>query len=166
MAKRAPWDEKPFRPLDVSILNSVVKHVPDPGRSVALPEGTQKLIQSASVSSIRNQQISEARIVPLAPVVQRLDQEKRILFTRDETQAIDRLVSNLAVRFRTQVKVSHVMRALSTLMLNAEGQIDQRAGEHGLLNRPPNGDFSALQEFEREIARIIASGIRDAGPLR
>ena len=27
MAKRAPDGEKPFRPLDVSVLNSVVQHV-------------------------------------------------------------------------------------------------------------------------------------------
>ena len=46
-------------------------------------------------------------------VVEKFDQEKRILFTRPESQAIDRLVVSLATRLNSQVKVSHVIRASS-----------------------------------------------------
>jgi hypothetical protein len=99
-------------------------------------------------------------------LVEKFDHEKRILFTRGETQAIDRLVTSLAARLNAQVKVSHVIRALVALLLHSEAEIDKRAGEAGPLVRPPNGDALALQRFEREIARIVASGMRDAGPLR
>jgi hypothetical protein len=98
--------------------------------------------------------------------VEKFDQEKRILFTRAESQAIDRLVTSLALRTNAQVKVSHVVRALITLLLNAEAEVDRRAGESGPLIRPPNGDAKALQRFERDIARIIASALRDAAPLK
>jgi hypothetical protein len=102
----------------------------------------------------------------LQPLVEKFDQEKRILFTRPETQALDRLVNSLATRLNAQVKVSHVVRALVTLLLNAEGELDRRAGEAGPLVRPPNGDSQALQRFERDIAKVIGSAMRDAGPLR
>lgn len=161
MAKRAPLDEKPFRPLDVSILSSVVQHAPkargaevqSPRRIVERPEPTGSLRIAAPVAAT-------------GPVIARLDQEKRILFTREEAQALDRLINNLAVRVRAQVKTSHVLRALTTLLLHAEPQIDQRAGERGTLVRPSNGDFTALQQFEREIALILSHALRDAGPLR
>jgi hypothetical protein len=99
-------------------------------------------------------------------LVEKFDQEKRILFTRGETQAVDRLVTSLAARLNTQVKVSHVIRALVSLLLHADAEIDKRAGEAGPLVRPPNGDALALQRFELEIAKIIAAGLRDAGPVR
>ena len=51
--------------------------------------------------------------------------EKRILFTRPESQAIDRLVVSLGTRLNAQVKVSHVVRALVGLMLPAESEIDR-----------------------------------------
>jgi hypothetical protein len=166
MAKRTPLDEKPFRPLDVTILSSVIKHVPEnrglASASAAVAEA--KVIDLVSVpGGIRQGSGREMGEPHVAPVAQRLDQEKRVLYTREETHAIDRLVNNLAVRLNAQVKVSHVLRALTTLLLHAEGQIDKRAGEQGPLARPPNGDFAALQRFERAIACILASAIRDAG---
>lgn len=89
-----------------------------------------------------------------------------MLLTRAEAASLDRLVSSLAGRLNTQVKLSHVLRALVTLVLNAESEVDKRAGETHGLSRPANGDPKALQRFEREIAKVLASAIRDAGPLR
>jgi len=51
-------------------------------------------------------------------------------------------------------------------LLHAEGELDKRAGDAGPLSRPANGDAQALQRFEREIAKIVAAALRDAGPLR
>ena len=156
MARRSPVDEKPFRPLDVSILSAVVKHVP-------VTPSPPPMTHPEPVMQLRRE--AELRTVPHAvPVLTRLDQEKRILFTRSETQAIDRLINTLSVRLNAQIKVSHIIRALTTLLLHAESQVHQRAGERGPLTRPPNGDFSALQRFEREIASVLSEAIRDAGP--
>jgi hypothetical protein len=163
MARRSPVDEKPFRPLDVSILNAVVKHVPTANDSSA-PTPTP-IGRPEPVSSVRRE--AEIRIVPnAAPVLERLDQEKRILFTRAETQAIDRLINNLSGRLNAQIKASHIVRALTAILLNAENQLHQRASERGPLRRPPNGDFAALQRFERDIALLLSEAIRDAGNPR
>jgi hypothetical protein len=99
-------------------------------------------------------------------LVEKFDQEKRMLLTRSESAALDRLVGSLAGRLNTQVKLSHVLRSLVSLLLNAEAEVDKRAGETGGLIRPPNGDGNALQKFEKEIARVLGAAIRDAGPLR
>lgn len=155
MAKRSPVDEKPFRPLDVSVLSAVVNHRTAPAERVG-----ETIEEPAPVVAPRVESAGRIAEVTSGP---RLDHEKRVLFTREETQALDRLVTQLAHRLRTQVKASHVLRAVSSLLLSAEAQIDQRAGERGALVRPPNGDFGALQKFEREIAHILAHGLRDAG---
>ncbi len=153
MARRSPVDEKPFRPLDVSALKAVIRH--RPGEA----DGETRVVDlapSPAAPPAEPQERSAAQ-----PVNRRL--EKRVLFTHEETQAIDRLVSQLANRLRTQVKASHVLRAMSSLLIAAEAQIGQRAEVRGTLVRPANGDFSALQRFEREIAQILAHGLRDAG---
>lgn len=159
MAKRSPVDEEPFRPLNAAILNAVVNHAPD-AKQVRL-DPPRRL---EPVSAARGE--TEVRVLPRsAPPMARLDQEKRVLFTRAEAQVVERLINNLSSRLHTQVKASHIMRALTVLLLNAESQVYQRAGERGPLTRPPNGDFTALQQFERAIAAMLADAIRDAGPL-
>lgn len=183
MAKRAPVDEQPYRPLlDPSVLSAAIAQ-PAPPRAPPAAEparqAAQKIVELSRPDAARRDEPAERAREPSdqAPVpgraaaafpdyVEKFDQEKRILFTRAESQAIDRLVTSLALRTNTQVKVSHVVRALVALLLNAEAEIDRRAGESSALVRPPNGDAKALQRFEREIARVLGAGIRDAGPLK
>ncbi len=182
MAKRAPQDEQPYRPLldpsvvsaaltkptasteavapePVALQHKIVEFAPrEADKPMDPPHGSRPLFQPID-------EPARPRAV-LQTYAEKLDQEKRILFTRQESRALDRLVTALATRLNAQVKVSHVMRALALLILNAEGEVDKRAGETGPLVRPPNGDVRALQRFEREIARIIGAALRDAGPLK
>ena len=187
MAKRAAPDEKPYRPLlDADLVSAALSHsVPSataastpaqssPAKVFEMPraESTRRFepntTDNAAAPGEAAQRLGEPEhLRALAQnLVEKFDQEKRILFTRSESQAIDRLVISLATRLNAQVKVSHVVRALVGLLLNAESEIDRRAGETGPLVRPANGDAQALQRFERDIGRIISSAIRDARPLR
>lgn len=187
MAKRAAPNEEPYRPLlDTSLVTATLSQAAatiatttsaaaQPPGLFAVPgraaEAAPRIDPPRRIEQIRPPAESVVREAdPPRPAPQQLfekfDQEKRILFTRGETQAIDRLVTSLAGRLNAQVKVSHVIRALVGLLLNAEGEVDRRAGESGPLVRPPNGDPQALQKFEREIGRIIAAALRDAGPPR
>ncbi len=188
MAKRAAPDEKPYRPLlDTDLVSAAISHV---GSAASQSGPTQAVQPSAKVLEMprpeptrRAEQANTLyeppthgdaielsgakRQRPVAQVVvEKFDHEKRILFTRPESQAIDRLVVSLATRLNAQVKVSHVIRALVGLMLHAEAEIDRRAGEAGPLLRPANGDAQGLQQFERDIGKTFAAAIRDAGPLR
>ena len=164
MAKRSPLDEKPFRPLDASILNGVMQRSLESSRDpmVSQDEFAPSEKEGISPSSSSGPPADSRSSLPQ---LRRLDQEKRILYTREESQAFDRLVNNLAVRLSCQIKVSHVIRALTGVLLRAEREIDRRAGERGMLVRPPNGDHFGLQAFEFAIADILIQGIRDAGPL-
>lgn len=188
MAKRAAPDEKPYRPLlDVELVNAAISHV-GPGASrmasVQPAASSAKILEMPRTDQPRRVEHPAANVEPRVRddafepaeterprpvphvVVEKFDQEKRILFTRPESQAIDRLVVSLATRLNAQVKVSHVIRALVGLMLHAEAAIDKRAGETGPLVRPANGDAQGLQKFERDIGKIFAAALRDAGPIR
>lgn len=178
MAKRAPAGELPYRPLlDPSVLNAALSP------TVASPQAAEpqkKIVEFARASEqkrveepkqIQEPQVPKAVVEKKVPApenafTEKLDQERRLLLTRSESQAVDRLVNSMATRLNTQVKASHVLRAMVTLLLNSEGDVDRRAGEVGSMTRPPNGDLKGLQKFEAEIANIIGAGIRDAGPVR
>lgn len=184
MAKRAAPDEKPYRPLLESEVLSAAFEAGAPAAVPASPQPSSvKILEMPRAEPVRRPEpavaerlappleksvrsVSEPTTPTLASMVEKVDQGKKILFTRSESQAIDRLVVSLATRLNAQVKVSHVMRALVGLLLNAESQIDRRAGEVGPLVRPANGDAPALEKFERELGSIIAAAIRDAGPIR
>jgi hypothetical protein len=188
MAKRAAPDEKPYRPLlDAELVSAALSMATpapvQPPRASTISTPSAKIVEMPKAEPLRriDQHPIAGRLEPTErsssaaddwpiqsahTVVEKFDHEKRILFTRPEAQAIDRLVNALAVRLNSQVKVSHVIRALAALMLNAETEIDRRAGEAGPLVRPANGDAQGLQRFERELGRIIAAAIRDAAPLK
>lgn len=178
MAKRAAPDEKPYRPLlDTELMNAALTQVVSnaqphttPTKVVDLPRTDvprrQEPVRAAFHEPVQKAVDPEPKALAHSPFVEKFDQEKRILFTRSETQAIDRLVTSLAMRLNSQVKVSHLMRALVALLLNAEADVHKRAGEAGPVIRPPNGDAQALQRFEKQIAGIIGSALTDAGPLR
>lgn len=155
MARRAPLDEKPYRPLDTSILTAVLQ----PGLVAASTPDPARIDTPAAPAVVTLRPEPSAR--PTA-----LDHEKRILFTREEARALDRLVGNLAERLQTPVKVSHVFRALAALLLSAERDLAQAASIHAPLIRPPNGDLAALQEFERQLARMMAEALRSAESRR
>ena len=156
MAKRAPVDEQPFRPLNASTLQSVLRHVP----SAPEPTPVTPTAQVPAIAPTRERQHSTAFAARSGSP---LDQEKRILFTREETRALDRLVGTLAERLQTPVKASHLFRALTALVLPVERQIERCAAERGALVRPPNGDLLALQAFERELASLVAEALRRSG---
>lgn len=185
MAKRAPLDEQPFRPLldqgvVLAALTKTTTSAP-PARTQsdqvnskvveivrsepARPQEPQR--QASAEMVTQRTAVGEGKAIPLTqPLVEKFDQEKRMLLTRTEAAALDRLVNSLATRLNTQVKLSHVLRSLVMLVLNAEAEVDRRAGEVPPLTRPPNGDGKALQRFEKEIAKVLGAAIRDAGSVR
>jgi hypothetical protein len=185
MAKRAAPDEKPYRPLlDADLLSAVIAHeeeeVPRTSSPARSSIASTNIVEMPIADSPQRDRYSEREFSrPMAagrttePTVAhiqdyavKVDSEKRILFTKQEVQALDRMVASLAMRLECQVKVSHVIRSLVALLLHAESHVDRRAGESAPLVRPPNGDAQAIQAFEREIATIISAALRDAGPIR
>src|SRR3954449_12521950 len=124
MAKRAAADEKPYRPLlDTGLVSAALtkpavaavsadrqlssgasaKIVENPkAEPIRRPEPLSGVIRDGQPSDHREQPRAEPSI-DRQPIVEKFDHEKRILFTRPESQAIDRLVNSLATRLNCQV---------------------------------------------------------------
>ncbi len=172
MAKRSPAGEEPYRPLlDINAISQAVAPVSaTPAESAVRPTTPLKVVHETATPSSRPSPgpgREPWRAVPAtAELAEKLDQEKRMLLTRRESEAVERLVCNMGRRLNTQLKLSHVLRALVNLLLNAEDQLDRRAGEALPLVRPPNGDIRALQRFEKQIGQLLLLALRDAGPDR
>lgn len=182
MAKRAAPNEQPFRPLlDTNMVSKLIQQdysdESEPENDHRPSGPTAKIVEMPLAEISQRERYSqtdrdmalrhnESSSKHLAPLARKLEGEKRILFTQQETQSLDRLIASLAIRLQCQVKVSHVVRALVALLLHAESHVDKRAGETGPLVRPSNADAQAIQTFEKEIAKLIAGALRDAGPLR
>ncbi len=73
-----------------------------------LPTAEQPLVQAA-----RFAQSEAAAPTVTQQFVEKFDQEKRMLLTRAESMALDRLIAWLAVRFNAQVKLSTFFAPLS-----------------------------------------------------
>jgi hypothetical protein len=79
---------------------------------------------------------------------------------------LERVVANIAAELGTSLKVSHVLRSCIRLLIDAEGEIVERARATGRTVRPSNGDLAAIEDFEKIIANVVHAGLRTAGPLR
>jgi len=184
MAKRASPDEQPYRPLlDLGLVSAALTQVAPAAahrqENLSPPPVSTNLVSLPRTEPFRGDQYrkpdatdamnrsfdSNRTAQSLQSLVEKFDQEKRVLFTRSESLSLERLVVSLANRLNAQVKVSHLIRSLVALLLNAAGELDKRAGEAGPLTRPPNGDAQAIQRFEKNIAGLIGAAIRDAGPI-
>jgi hypothetical protein len=160
MAKRAPADEERYSPLNDDILSAVMHHkVPAASSALAPSPKVVELTRAAQP----DQRLSPSTMPEPTGLPRRRKVEIGLLLTCEEKEELDRLVLNLAARLGTQLKASHLLRALVALALNAESEIDRRAGARGDVQRPPNSDASGLLRFEWEIATIIANALRDAG---
>ena len=82
------------------------------------------------------------------------------LFTKGESQDIDRLVASLAARVGAQVKVSHVMRALVALLLHAEGKLEKGDATLFIIVRgwsPPTIEDSSFGHLLPRLGKMVAS---------
>lgn len=177
MAKRT--EEKPFRPLEASLVHEVMHGT---SAAVANPEPVvQKTIELRQPSPPEPQPRPEAAYTPQptrplprparvrpaeAPLVERMEREKRVLLTPSEERALERVVANIGAELGTSLKLSHVLRSSIRLIVAAEDELIQRARDTGRTVRPPNGDLAAIEDFEKVIASVLQGGIRSSRPVR
>jgi hypothetical protein len=199
MAKRADPDEKPFRPLERSLIQSVLAGSaaqaaeasqagvgevlpPEPPRNPPSEQPRSASTQetpspSPQIFNLDHERANTAasRVRPRIPPPRRetptaivpdanepFDRMKRFLLSASEERALERFVGNFGAEFGTTLKTSHVLRSLIVLLLNAEPELLERAAATGRLQRPANGDAAAIAEFERQVAAVIAAGLRNA----
>lgn len=177
MAKRAPKSERPFNPLDESLVRSVIG-----GRAAAMqeaePEGEGGGVAVAEPPTRETSREPQSNVVPMRepkPVipqrpdlayVERRDREKRVLLTQSEERELDRLVERMATELGTRIKLSHVLRACYLVLMHTEDEILERSRRAPAMSRPGNGNAPELVAFEREVAILLAAAFREATPLR
>lgn len=194
MAKRVSPDEKPFRPLEDSLIRSVIQGrtgaaqdvepgegtkvapatpraevatVPNPARTLTLAEeAPPPMLGPSRQPPAGRQSPTRGREAPVAVLSERMDREKRVLLSRSEEAALDRAVARMGTELGTSLKLSHVLRACVSLVLHSEDELVQRARQSPKLIRPANGDSPSLAVFERGVAQVLLSAFRDARQVR
>lgn len=187
MAKRAPVDEKPYRPVDEALLRAVmvpapvgrggaseapVKEPPEsspqtPQEPLDVPEEARPLAQVLQLPQPAAPAVVKApKPIPSLETIDRRDREKRVLLTPAEEIDLEGFVTQFAQEIGTALKLSHVLRACKEVLLHAKDEVLERAKQNGPVTRPSNGNPHELNEFEHAIARIIWGGIRDSSTMR
>ncbi len=162
MAKRAPVEEKPYRPLQASLVRAVAERPytrTDPDVSAGATHSTTPL--SAVQSIIQSQPIA-TRAAPASErdLTVRQRREKRVLLTPAEEQSFESLVARIAHALGTPLKSSHLIRAAIAVLLRAEDDLVRESRSIAPLTRPPNGSAHAIAAFERSVADIITRAVR------
>ena len=190
MAKRT--DEKPFRPLETSLVQEVM-YGNTAARTESVAPKAERTIELVAPAESRSapehrtaDQAGQGREAPpyrpepprqvaapprreprqAAPIAERMDREKRVLLPPSEDRSLERVVATLGAELGTSLKLSHVLRSCIRLVINAEAELIERARANGRTIRPPNGDLAAIEAFEKVIAGVLQAGLRNARPIR
>lgn len=180
MAKQAPRDEKPFRPVDESLIRAValgnsrkeeakaedlsLKSEPEvKSEEPLLRIPRQEVGRGSSTVEIKAARERTPRKEARTTInTEKLTLEKRMLLSPTESRAFERMVSSLAGELGTSLKMSHILRACTSLVLNSEQEIIRAARESERLVRPPNGDMKALHEFEKKLSKLLLKGFEES----
>lgn len=176
MAKRAQSDEAPYRPLlNVDLISAAIASEPvkqivtaQPAPTIAPAEIPTRALPQPPPPRIEEPKRVQATASALLPAVspgpenlisEPFDHQKRVLFTAAESLALDRVAYDLSMKLKTQVKVSHVVRAMLRPFLASEAYISAVASFSSPLSRPGNANFQELLEFENAIGTLMESAL-------
>jgi len=159
MAKRTA--EESFRPLDLSLVSSVLSgNSSGVGDAPALPDEKPQ-VPSTTTNVVQYPQSLEPPKLP-----DRLEREKRVLLSIAEERAVQRVVTAMGLEIGSTLKLSHVLRACVRLIVNAEAELIERARAKGRTIRPPNSDLAGIENFERHIASVLHTALKNSRPVR
>lgn len=162
MAKRVSPDEKPFNPVQEALTRSVlmpqVQVSPD---SSPPPAPSPRVV---SIEAHRNatpqSDESDGEEEDKKPERERFTREKRYLLTESEEDVLEQLVKDMGKELGTPLKLSHVIRAATSLLIHSREELLKQSVRMGKLKRPPNNDPAGLATFEHNLARILDRAIR------
>jgi|LNFM01.1.fsa_nt_gb hypothetical protein len=92
--------------------------------------------------------------------VEKLSREKRMLLTESEEDMLERLVKDMGKQLKTPLKLSHILRATTVLLMHSRDELLKQSEKMGGMKRPPNNDPAGLATFEHNLARLIDRAIR------
>lgn len=162
MAKRVSPDEKPFNPVEAALTRSVLR--PEEEVSPIQDHSPAPSPRVVSIEAHRNAAQPSVEPTPEAngeeQTQERFTREKRYLLTESEEDVLERLVKDMGKKLGTPLKLSHVIRATTSLLIHSRDELLKQSERMGKLKRPPNNDPAALATFEHNLARILDRAIR------
>jgi len=163
MAKRVPAEDKPYRPLQESLVRSVAFGPASMPRVPPVERDTPHDVLAFPMNVLPHPLLQPRQHPTPDPAhltsASRQRREKRVLLTPAEERAFESLVGRLARSLDTPLKPSHVLRASIATLVRAEDELVQQARAIGPLTRPPNGSEPALASFERAHADLIVRAL-------
>src|SRR5918998_1208708 len=178
MAKRVPEGEKPYNPVEASLVRAVilgagpeeVSEVGEKGEKLHIGEAPKlpPTTLEPPVAKVVNLPRGKTSVQVPAQFLARGSQarEKRVLLTHPEERELELLVNRVALELNTPVKLSHLLRACITLLRHSQNEIAERARQAPPLSRPPNGSPQELAEFEYRLAQILQTALRATPSLQ
>ena len=161
MAKRAPKDEVPFRPVSEALVAEVVG---GGGGAAVAPEREKPAPRAPSprkASRARSKApvVLPPRRVGADQVLDKLDRRRRFLISASEENSLHELVLRLSAALGVRITESHLHRACISLLLECVDEIEDVASRTNPPKRPLNGDLPALARFEAVVAGIFEQAL-------
>lgn len=144
MAKRLD-SEKPYTPLDSSVISTVLSSQPATDSLAAQPTPARP----ASTAS-----------------VERMDAMLRLKVAMRDKREFEAFTARLGVTLNTTLRPSNLIRAMLSVMQNAETELAELARREPPLRRPPNDDLVGYADFESRVVRLLDAAVRRSAPVR
>ena len=160
MAKRVSSNEQPFRPLNESMVRSVLSHTGEsPESNLEQPSNLNLVELNEKSKEEEGEPKNSEDKTPEKPPEKR-NREKRFLLSLSEERQLETLAINLSAELETSVKSSHIIRACLSMLLDNKDKVISLAEKAKGVSRPPNGDIQAINEFEKAIGKILKKALR------
>lgn len=170
MAKRVSPEEKTWNPVEDRLAQETlrptlaVETAPAPAAAPSPAPAPNRVVKISDHREPAHQ--VEQKAEELAPKkaeaepVEKLSREKRMLLTESEEDMLERLVKDMGKQLKTPLKLSHILRATTVLLMHSRDELLKQSEKMGGMKRPPNNDPVALATFEHNLARLIDRAIR------
>jgi hypothetical protein len=109
---------------------------------------------------------SERPITHPDALVERMDATLRLRCPVRDKREFEAFVARLGTTFNTTLKPSNLLRAMLTVLQNAEPALSDAARREPAMKRPPNDDLVAYADFEHRLVRLVDVAIRRSTPLK
>jgi hypothetical protein len=144
VAKRLD-SEKPYTPLDSSVISTVLSSQPATNSAATQPTPPRP----ASNTS-----------------VERMDAMLRLKVAMRDKREFEAFTARLGVTLNTTLRPSNLIRAMLSVMQNAETELAELARREPPLRRPPNDDLVGYADFESRVVRLLDAAVRRSAPVR
>lgn len=164
--------ERPYTPLDESLITQVLQPLaPIVSSATVKPPAAQPDTPEASANprAFHDSRADSISRAPPAnpPALPRMDCTLRLRVSRQDKREFEAFTARFAAAVDATLKPSNVLRAMLSVLQNAEPVLADltRHSTHSL-RRPPNDDAVAYAAFEHCVVRLIDSAVRRSPPVR